>query len=378
MKNKSILLLFLVSLAFLGNFFIINLKANEKVTKVIMVDDSSVINRGIFSIGVQKLYALDLKTGEVIKTTNFLNGDKSLDDYYKVGDKIIVGTMNKDGKTIGRALAYYRLPYLKILFLIFAISLLLYSKTLGIKSLFSFFASVYLISKFMVPLILKGRSPFQMVILTIIFLTGIIIFSMGINKKTFSAFSGTVFGLLISICLTSVFSNFLNLKGFTMPMSGSLLASGNFNLDFKDIFYSSIILSASGAAMDIAMDISASLKELLNINPNLNSKDLLKASFNIGNSVVGTMSTTLLLAYTGGNLTMMMFFLDREMSIYAIINSKIITAEILRTLIGTISLIIVAPVTALISIFIYKFEYKLNFNFFYLKLFYKRFLNKLM
>lgn len=362
MRSKSILLLFLISLCFIGNFFVINLKTNERVVKVLKVDDSLVVNRGISIIGIQKLDTLDTKTGEIIKTNNFLNGEKAMDDYYKVGDKIVIGTMNKDGKLIGRALAFYRLPYLKLLFFIFAISLLLYSKTLGMKSLFSFFTSVYLISKFMVPLILKGNNPFEMTIITIILLTGVIIFSIGINRKTFSAFCGTIFGLLLSIILTSIFSKVLNLEGFTMPMTSALLASGNFDLDFKDIFYSSIILSASGAAMDIAMDISASLKELIKVNPNLTPKELLKASFNIGNAVVGTMSTTLLLAYTGGNLTMMMFLLDREMSIYAIINSKVITAEILRTLIGTTALIIVAPITAIISIFVYKFELLFNLN----------------
>ena len=139
-------------------------------------------------------------------------------------------------------------------------------------------------------------------------------------------------------------------------MSQSLLASGNFNLNFKEIFYSSIILSASGAAMDIAMDMAASLEEIKEANPNLTPKELLRSSFNIGNAVVGTMSTTLLLAYTGGNITMMMFLLDRGVPLYAILNGKFMTAEIMRTLIGTTSLIIVAPTTAVLSIAIYGFS----------------------
>jgi uncharacterized membrane protein len=133
-------------------------------------------------------------------------------------------------------------------------------------------------------------------------------------------------------------------------MSQGLLLGGRFHLDFRKIYFASIILSASGAAMDIAMDMSASIEELIENNPNISNSSLLKSSFNIGNAVAGTMSTTLLLAYAGGNITLMMLLLDRSISAYSTLNGKIISAEIARTLIGTISLIIVAPSTAFISI----------------------------
>ena len=351
-SRKLVLLLFLVSLMFFGNSALENLKSEkEMVAKVLEVDNSNLITRGISSIGGQRL-KVDTEEKGIFWSINFVNGDKKLDEVYKVGEKVIVGIQEKNNGLIeGRVLASYRLPYLKLLFLFFSGSLLLYSGTMGIRSLASFFASIYFLSKIMVPYILEGANPFQTTILTLILLTSVIIFSVGgIGKRGIAAFSGTIAGLGISILLTQFFSTYLKLDGFTMPMSQSLLASGNFNLNFKEIFYSSIILSASGAAMDIAMDMATSLEEIKEANPNLTPKELLRSSFNIGNAVVGTMSTTLLLAYTGGNITMMMFLLDRGVSIYAILNGKFMTAEIMRTLIGTTSLIIVAPTTAVLSI----------------------------
>jgi len=357
-SRKLVLFLFLISLGFLGSSALENLRSkSELVGEVLEADSSQLITRGISSVGGQRL-RVESEDGRIFWATNFVNGDKEIDEIYEVGEKIVVGILEKDGKVVeGRVLSVYRLPYLKLLFLLFSGSLLLYSGTMGIRSLASFFASIYLLCKFMVPHILGGSNPFYTTIVTLILLTSVIIFSVGgLGRRGVAAFSGTVVGLGISILLTYFFSSYLKLDGFTMPMSQSLLASGHFSLNFKEIFYSSIILSASGAAMDIAMDMAASLEEIKEANPNLTPRELLRSSFNIGNAVVGTMSTTLLLAYTGGNITMMMSLLDRGVSIYAILNGKFITAEIMRTLIGTTSLIIVAPTTAVLSIVIYEFS----------------------
>lgn len=355
-SRKLVLFLFLIALGFLGSSALENLRSkNEQVAEVLETDSSQLITRGISSVGGQRL-RVESEDGRIFWATNFVNGDKEIDEIYEVGEKIVVGILEKDGKVVeGRVLSVYRLPYLKLLFLLFSGSLLLYSGTMGIRSLASFFASIYLLCKFMVPHILGGSNPFYTTVVTLILLTSVIIFSVGgLGRRGIAAFSGTVVGLGITILLTHFFSSYLKLDGFTMPMSQSLLASGHFGLNFKEIFYSSIILSASGAAMDIAMDMAASLEEIKEANPNLTPRELLRSSFNIGNAVVGTMSTTLLLAYTGGNITMMMSLLDRGVSIYAILNGKFITAEIMRTLIGTTSLIIVAPTTAILSIAIYE------------------------
>lgn len=355
-SSKLLLLLFLTSIFLGGEIFLQDIKSkDEKIGRVIDINNSQLISRGVSNIGAQEL-VVRLEDNQEIIATNFVVGDKGVDEIYKKGDRIVVATKDTNNQiTQARAISLYRLPYIKALFLIFALALLIYSKKVGVKSLISFFISILIISRFMIPAILRGDEAYTTTILTIILLTLVIIFSVaGFTKKALSAFLGTVVGLSIATLLALIFSRYMRLDGFTLPMAQGLLASGRFNLNFMNIYYASIILSASGAAMDIAMDMSASLKELREANPKLSSTDLLKASFNIGNAVVGTMSTTLLLAYTGTNITMMMFLLDRGISIYAILNGKLITSEIIRTLIGTTSLVIVAPITTIISIFISK------------------------
>lgn len=355
-SKKAALLLFLLCFSCISGFFADKLaKENERVGEVINVDNSRLITRGVASVGEQRIEIEIDKLGKYW-LPNFVKGDREYDEVYQKGDKVVAGLIIKDGRVEGgRILSLYRLPYLKILFIIFSSALILYSNSMGIKSLLSFFLSIFIIIKYMVPAFLNGTNPFTVALFTIILLTFVIIFSIGgLTIKGLSAFLGTVTGLLISIFLSYFFIKFLKLDGFTMPMSQGLLLGGRFNLDFQKIYFASIILSASGAAMDIAMDMAASIEELIENNPKIPNKALLKSSFNIGNAVVGTMSTTLLLAYSGGNITLMMFLMDRNISPYSTINGKIIGAEITRTLVGTISLIIVAPSTALISIGIRK------------------------
>jgi uncharacterized membrane protein len=110
-----------------------------------------------------------------------------------------------------------------------------------------------------------------------------------------------------------------------------------------------VLLGASGAAMDIAMDVSVSMNEIKLKRPDIAMWELVQSGFNVGRMVIGTMATTLLLAYSGGYLTMLMVFVSQGTSFTRIINMKLVAAEIFRILIGSIGLLMVAPVTAIIA-----------------------------
>lgn len=352
------------------------LEKNEYIARVISIDNNELIQRGVSRIGGQRIEVEILskeRKGKTLKLINRLNGSAEYDEYYEVGNKILINIIESNGKIIGSPVSLYRIPTLLNLLFIFAISLIIYAKKIGIKSLFSFLASIIMIYYYLIPRILKGDSAMVVSLIFISVLTGIIVFSVaGFSKKGIVAFLGTVAGLVTAFIMTQIFLDGLALTGLTMPMSQALITSGNFQINLIDILYSGIIISASGAAMDIAMDMAVSMEEILYNSPDISRKDLIKSGFNIGSAVIGTMSTTLLLAYTGGNITMMMLMVDRGLSISNILNSKLISVEVAKTLIGTTSLLIVAPVTAFIAAFIYmegenkikneKFKFKVKNN----------------
>ena len=111
--------------------------------------------------------------------------------------------------------------------------------------------------------------------------------------------------------------------------------------------------------MDLAMDIASAAEELNFHNPRLSMKELTCSCLRIGRSVVGTMTTTLLLAYSGGYLTLLMMFSVQGTHITDILNNPLVAAETVKTLIGSFSLVLVAPLTAVTSGWIFtKFQKK--------------------
>lgn len=380
-KIKASLGIILITLILLGILYLnnlslkTNLMVNEVKATVIDINNDRMTQAGISKIGEQelkvKILSGDLK-GKEIEATNFLSGKLEMDTYYEVGDKLIVVIQKgENGEVVSaKAMDLYRQGWQGVLFLLFIVCLIFYAGYTGIKALFSFIASLFIIWEFLIPMLLKGINPLIISTLVLILLSAIIIFSVaGLSKKGISAFIGTISGLIVTIGITIFFGEKLRLNGMTENFAETLIFSGHMNIDMKYIFYAAVIIGAAGAAMDIAMDVSASMEEIKMKRPDICRKDLIASGINIGRAVIGTMSTTLLLAYSGGYLTLLMLFISQNSSFTRIINLQMVSAEIMRTIVGSIGLVLVAPITAIVSGFMftntvafneYKFKYLLR------------------
>ncbi|PAB60277.1 YibE/F family protein [Anaeromicrobium sediminis] len=330
----------------------------EVKARVMKVNNDNLIQSNIANMGVQNLEVRILEgefKGQFTNSLNTLVGNLSVENTYKKGDTIIVAIRIEDGKIAdSKAIDLYRQNYHVLLFGTFVICLIIFAKQIGIKALFSFIMSLFVIWKFLIPGLLEGKDPLLLSMWVLVLLTAIILFSIsGITKKGVAAFVGTITGLSITIGLTLFFGSRMELYGMTAPFAETLMFNGHLDLDMRKIFYAAIVIGASGAAMDIAMDVASSMYEIKSHKPNISMKDLIKSGFNVGRDVVGTMTTTLLLAYSGGYLTLLMLFMDKNSSFNRIINFKIVSAEIMRTVIGSIGLVLVAPITAIVAGIIY-------------------------
>jgi uncharacterized membrane protein len=329
------------------------LEVIEVKGKVLAVDNSDVITANISSIGFQQLVVEVMSgdyKGEVFETTNSLNGQLDFDNLYAVGDYILLAIQLREDEVYHtKPIDQYRQTWLLILFLFFVVVLLLYSGIIGINALLSFLLSLIILWEFFIKGLLKGYNPLLLTVLTVILLSAIIIFLVaGLTKKGFSAFISTIFGLFITLILTHFFGNKIGMYGLTQSyVQALILSSGNYSLDIQQIYYAAVVLGASGAAMDISMDIAASMDEIKNKKPTISLKELIQSGITVGRHVIGTMSTTLLLAYSGSYLTLLMLFQVQNSSFMRIINLKLVSAEIMRTLIGSTGLILVAPLTAI-------------------------------
>lgn len=325
---------------------------------VVETDDSNVIQSGISRIGDQMLI-IEIREGELkgqkVDAINHLIGKLEIDSYYVNGDKIIAAILLDGDKIIGaKAVEKDRQNGVMLMFVVFVISLIIFAGIIGLKALLSFFASLVLIWYFLIPGLLSGGNPLLYVVIVILLLSAVIIFAVaGFSKKGVTAFLGTISGLFLMLGLTMCFGDILSLNGMTAPYAETLLFSGHLGLDMKKIFYAAVIIGASGAAMDIAMDVAASMEEIKLKKPDIGFRELVESGFNVGKAVIGTMTTTLLLAYSGGYLTLLMLFISKNSSFIRIINLKIVAAEIMRTIVGSIGLVLVAPLTAVIAGWIY-------------------------
>ena len=327
--------------------------------RVTETDESQVALTGQIEYGTQQLKVEMLEgpaKGRTFSAANELRAQLDIDKKFAVGDVASV-TWPEGGVKEGEVLVardHYRLGWMSALFIAFAVLLVVFAGWTGAKALFSFVFSCFAVWKLMIPLCLDGWSASWVAFATVSVLTGVIMYLVaGATRKGAAAFFGAMLGVGASLILAHFFARVMHVNGATMPFVQALVYSGYAGLDMADVFIGSIILASSGAVMDLAMDIAAGVCEVKHHLPRLPRKELFLSGLRIGRSVVGTMTTTLLLAYSGGYLTLLMVFAAQGTHPLDFINSTLVSAEVVKTLVGSFGLVLVAPFTAAVSAAVY-------------------------
>ena len=328
--------------------------------KVVEVDDTGLSLLGLVEYGTQRLKVEMLDgpaAGQVFDAANEVRAQLDIDKKFIVGDMASVtwpagGAVETDTLVVRD---HWRLGWMAVLFGLFSLLLVAFGGWTGAKALFSFVFSCFAVWKLLIPLCLDGWSAAWVSFAAVSVLTAVIMYLVaGATRKGAAAFLGAMLGVGASLVLAHFFTVVMHVNGATMPFVQALLYSGYADLDLADIFVGAIILASSGAVMDLAMDIAAGVGEVWRHNPGLSCAELFRSGIRIGRSVVGTMTTTLLLAYSGGYLTLLMVFAAQGTRPLDFINSTLVSAEVVKTLVGSFGLVLVAPFTALVSAWIWK------------------------
>ena len=199
-------------------------------------------------------------------------------------------------------------------------------------------------------LMCEGVSPIAAAFVTVTALTVMIdLLVGGLTRKTLIAVLGSLAGTLITGILSIVLTDSLKLDGGDIPYLVPLLSQSFMTLDAKALYCGMIFIANSGALMDLSMDIAASCLEIVHHKPDVPRRELMRSGMTIGRSVLGTMTTTLMLAYSGNYLSMLMYFMGQGTPVIDIINLKYVASQLLSTLVGSFGLVAAAPLTALIA-----------------------------
>lgn len=292
------------------------------------------------------------RKGEIVEVENSLSDHQYYDIIVEKGQKVVLMLEEyEDGSFRTYISDYYRANYLGYLLILFALLVIVIGRIKGIKALVSLAITIAAVLFVMLPLMLKGWDPILVSVITAVVVTIItMVLVAGFNHKTISAIMGTSFGVIIAGLIAFYIGNKASLSGLSAEEATMLMyIPQGIEFNFRQLLFAGIIMGSLGAAMDIGISIASSIEEIHKANPRLSRGRLFRSGMNVGKDVMGTMVNTLILAYTGTSIPMLLLFMAYETELSKVFNLDVIATEVVRSLSGSIGLILTIPITALFA-----------------------------
>lgn len=208
---------------------------------------------------------------------------------------------------------------------------------------------------FLMPLVQRGVHPIPASIVLIAITTFVSLVALnGFSKKTYVAIAGCVGGVTIAGLVALVAGIMTPINGFNMSEAEELvLRAADDGLLISGLLVSGVLIASLGAVMDVALTISSAIEEMKKIHPKIKAKALFASGINIGKDAMGTMANTLILAFAGASLNMLLLFRVFDYPYRQIFNSDLMTIEIMQGLAGSIGIVLTVPLVAALGASVY-------------------------
>ncbi len=295
--------------------------------------------------------------GQTVDIRHVLTGTPAFDIVVAPGQRVLIAVEKLEGEVVGLAIAdHERDRYLLALAIVLGILLIGLGGKKGLFSLLSLGLVGVLIIFVLIPLLLRGYNPITLAVVVAAAATTFTTTLVGgANRKAAAAIVGTVGGLGVAGVLAIVVGGAIHTTGLAGEEAQMLaFIPQGVAFDFRGLLMAGIIIGALGAIMDTGMSISSAVAEVRRASPSLRKKELFWVGMNVGRDVMGTMVNTLILAYTGGSLALLLLVQAYEIEFIRLINMDSIASEVLRSLAGSIGLVSAIPLTALAAAFLAK------------------------
>lgn len=366
---KIFMILLMINVFFAGICFgteevIANKKADYIVSKakIIEVIETKDVTTGDLTDKVQVVkirFTEGVYKNEEREATYTLSYDidnKLLAYELEKGNSVMVQiTEKEDGSITCVVEDVVRQNYIILMITVFFISVIAIGGRRGAKAILGLIATILAVYFILIKSIFAGYSPILMSIVTsavVIILTFLII--GGINKKVITAALGTLGGVVSSGLVALIFNNLAKLSGICEDAIQLTINMQEVVFNFREILFAGIVVSALGACMDVGMSIASSLDEIKIKNPEITWKELLKSGMNIGRDVIGTMTNTLILAYVGGSIVLILLMMATKMDLGYILNKELIATEIISAVAGSMGVVYTVPITSAVYAFLNK------------------------
>ena len=282
---------------------------------------------------------------------------------YTVGDKVIVMITSSDqGETIQITDSIRTTPLI-IYTLIFVILVIIVARVKGLKSLLSLGLSIAIVIGVIIPLIIKGYNPLWITVLFALPILALTIYlTHGINRQSHIALAGTFFGVLAVALISLIFASIGKLTGYADDEVIYITSLLSYNLNPYNLLLAGFIIGALGIVDDVALTQVAVVTEIKKANTKLTNLEVYNQSIKVGVSHIASIINTLFMAYAGASFSLLLLFSYRQppfQNIFMVFNNEIVATEIVRTIVGSIGIILVIPLTTVLAT---KFIHASNYN----------------
>lgn len=304
-------------------------------------------------VGTQEL-EIRILTGthkdEIMSLTNYMSALFNVD--LEKGDNIIVRIMtDENGAYYASVFNYDRGMVIGGFVLIFFVLLAVLGGKKGIGALLGLLFTLACVWFILIPALIMGL-PIIAVTVGIIIITSVcaLILLNGISEKTWCAILGCVIGVITAGAIAALVGHITPINGFNMSEAENLILYGaEKGLKISGLLVCGVLISALGAVMDVALGIASSVNELSLQNPKAKAKELFHSGMNIGKDAMGTMANTLILAFAGSSLNMLILVQTYDIPFRQLINTDYICIEIIQSISGAMGILLTVPIVAFIS-----------------------------
>ncbi len=297
--------------------------------------------------------------GEEIDFIGIGNFDVIKKNIYKKGDKVMmVANYNDQGEVQYYVTDYVRAQSLFWIFVVFVLVLLLVGRLKGLRAVFSLALSFLVIIKYIIPQILSGADPIIVTIIgSLVILLIVVYLTEGINKKSHIASLSIFISLLLTIVLSWFFVNMAKLSGLSSEEISFLISLDIVEINFKGLLLAGIIIGTLGVLDDVIISQIAIVEQLFDIDKIQSRREVYKKAYEVGVSHISSMANTLFLAYAGASFPLLILFVSGESAFAGfgdVVNNEAIATEVVRTLAGSIGLILAVPISTFLAVIFLK------------------------
>ncbi len=295
------------------------------------------------------------ETGREIAIDN--GGGSELGDYQKanLGESVVVTKTSDLGESAYYISDKYRLPEVAMILAVFFILVVAMSRLRGFTSIIGLVISVLILAKFIVPRILAGQDPMLIGLAGAFAIAVLSIYAAhGLNKRTTVAVFSTLSTLAIAAIMSIVAVNFSRLFGLGSETAFYLQMGQAGDLNLRGLLLAGIIIGVLGLLDDVTTGQAAAVDEITKANPDLSFRELYKSGISVGREHITSLVNTLVLAYAGASLPLfLVFYLNQSQPLWVTLNTEFISEEVVRTLVGSITLVLAVPIATLLAAYFF-------------------------